>query len=415
MKSPVLSTETTDGNCVRALTDIGHVLAFSEQTEARLPRALELLRQMVDFKHCAVLIETTFHRQLFVTAPLSLGIADALRGRLHELLQTLREQAPQANSLEPYRVTEIAFAGPWSLAVPLVSADAILGILHVGRDTDEYSVHELRLLALVASQLAAYARDLQLLGQAERARTLAEETSRAKDRFLATLSHELRNPLNVIQGWLQMLLSGPASEAATRKALTVIERNVAVQTQLVDQLLDAARIATGKFQIDIQQLDILAVISTTVDGVRPSAALKGIELEYSVPSPHAWRIEGDPMRLQRAFANLLVNAVKFTPTGGHVRITVEQLGSQLSVAFRDTGIGIASEHLPKMFDPYWQADGATPSTESGLGLGLSIVRHVVQLHGGQVAIESDGPGQGTVVTVFLPLPASAGVAQPDGN
>ena len=415
MRSPIVSTETTDGNCVRGLTDIGHVLAFSEQTEARLPRALELLRQMVDCKHCAVLIETTSHRQLFATVPLSRGIDDALRGCLHELVQTLREQAPQANSPDPYRVTKIACAGPWSLAVPLVSADAILGILYVGRDTDEYSVHDLRLLALVAGQFAGYARDLQLLEQTERTRTLAEETSRAKDRFLATLSHELRNPLNVIQGWLQMLRSGPASEAATRKALIVIERNVAVQAQLVDQLLDAARIATGKFHMDIQQLDILAVISTAVDGVRPGAALKDIELEYAVPSPHAWRIEGDPMQLQRAFANLLVNALKFTPTGGHVWVTVEQLGSQLSVAFRDTGIGIASKHLPKIFEPYWQADGETLSTESGLGLGLSIVRHVVQLHGGQVAIESDGPGQGTVVTVRLPLPVDAGIARPDGN
>ena len=328
----------------------------------------------------------------------------------------MREQVPQANSLEACPVTEnAACAEPWSLAVPLVSSDAVLGILHVGRDTDEYSVHELRLVALVASQFAAYARDLQLHEQSERARTLAEKMSRAKDQFLATLSHELRNPLNVIQGWLQMLRGGPADEAAIRKALTVIERNVAVQMQLVDQLLDAARIATGKFHMDIQQLDILAVISTTVDGVRPSAAVKGLELEFSVASPRAWRIEGDPMRLERAFANLLVNAVKFTPTGGHVRITVEQLGSQLRVAFEDTGIGIASEHLPKMFDPYWQADGATPSAESGLGLGLSIVRHVVQLHGGQIAIESDGPGQGTTVTVLLPLSADAGVGQPDGN
>jgi signal transduction histidine kinase len=116
------------------------------------------------------------------------------------------------------------------------------------------------------------------------------------------------------------------------------------------------------------------------------------------------------MRLQQAFSNLLVNAVKFTPAGGRVRVVLQQLGPHLSVAFRDTGIGIASEHLPKMFEPYWQADGASMSSESGLGLGLSIVRHIVQRHGGQVAIESDGPGQGTVVTVLLPLPAEPGVS-----
>ena len=352
MRSPILSLRPRMAR-VRALTDIGHVLASDDQAPAA---CLELLRQMVDCKQCAVLVETTSHRQLFATS-LSRGSPT----HCADVCTTLRHYGsrPQANSLEPYRVTEIASAGPWAIAVPLVSADAILGILHMERDTVEYSVHELRLLALVASQFAGYARELQMLDQAERARVLAEETSQAKDRFLATLSHELRNPLNVIQGWLQILRSGPSDKAATRKALTVIENNVAVQAQLVDQLLDAARIATGKFHMDIQQLDILAVISTAVDGVRPSLASKGIELEYDVPSPQVWKIEGDPLRLQRAFGNLLVNAVKFTPTGGRVRVTVEQLGSQLSVAFRDNGIGIASEHLSKMFDSYWQADGAT--------------------------------------------------------
>jgi signal transduction histidine kinase len=392
------------------LTDIGHVLALSEQTEARLPRALELFRQMVDCKHCAVLLETRSGRQLFATVPVPHGIAEPLRERLDQLLQTVREQAPEGTSLEPYRVAQTAGVESWSLAVPVVSVDEILGILYVGRDTDEYSVHELRLMALVANQFAAYARDLQTLDQAERARALAEATSRAKDRFLATLSHELRNPLNVMQGWLQMLRSEPASEAATRKALTVIERNVAVQAQLVEQLLDAARIATGKLHMEIQPLDILAVIGSTVDGARPSAALKGVELEYAIQSPRMWKIDGDPMRLQQAFSNLLVNAVKFTPAGGRVRVVLQQLGPHLSVAFRDTGIGIASEHLPKMFEPYWQADGASMSSESGLGLGLSIVRHIVQRHGGQVVIESDGRGQGTVVTVLLPLPAEPGVS-----
>ena len=136
MNSPVLSIETTDGRCVRALTDIGHVLALSEQTEARLPRALELFRQMVDCKQCAVLLEKTSGRQLFATVPVSHGSAESLRGRLDQLLQTLREQAPEGTSLEPYRVAETAGVGSWSLAVPVVSVDEIFGILYVGRDTE---------------------------------------------------------------------------------------------------------------------------------------------------------------------------------------------------------------------------------------------------------------------------------------
>jgi signal transduction histidine kinase len=200
-----------------------------------------------------------------------------------------------------------------------------------------------------------------------------------------------------------MLRRGSASEAATEKAIAVIERNVAVQVQLVDQLLDAARISTGKLHMDIQALEILPVIHATVDGVRPSATLKGVDLECLVPSPRVWRVDGDPSRLQQAFANLLVNSVKFTPAGGYVRVSVEQDGSRLKIAVRDTGIGIAADHLPKIFDPLWQADRTSINSAGGLGLGLSIVRHIVQLHGGDVVVESDGPGQGTVVTVRLPL------------
>jgi signal transduction histidine kinase len=399
MSSPTVSIETPDGTFARALTDIAYVLAFAEQTEARIARALELLRQVVVCRHCAVLIDLT-DRQLFVTVPASYAGADDLRVHLHELLQTV---IGQPTGVEPRHFPQARSAGSWSLAVPLVSVDATVGVLHVGRDSKEYTVHELRLLSLVASQLAAYARGVQFLEQAEQTRTKAEEATRAKDRFLATLSHELRTPLNVIQGWLHMLRSRPGDEAATEKAIAVIERNVAVQVQLVDQLLDAARISTGKLHVDIQPMEILPVINATVDGVRPSATLKGVELEFVVPSSQAWRINGDAARLQQAFANLLVNGVKFTPAGGYVRVGVDQDGSHLTIAFRDTGMGIASEHLPRIFEPLWQADDALVSGASGLGLGLSIVRHIVQLHGGDVLVDSDGPGQGTAVTVRLPL------------
>jgi signal transduction histidine kinase len=403
MSSQIASIGTADGTFARALTDIAYVLAFADQTEARVGRALELLRHVVVCKQCAILIDITPQRQLFATVPASQAGADDLRLRLHDLFQTVSEHPVQGTTVEPYRLQETRSAGSWSLAVPLVTVDAIVGVLHAGRDSQEYTVHELRLLSLVASQFAAYARGLQFLEQSERARTQAEEATRAKDRFLATLSHELRTPLNVIQGWLHILRSGPQNEAATQKAIAVIERNVAVQVQLVDQLLDAARISTGKLHVDIQPLEILPVINATVDGVRPNATLKSIELECVVPTPRAWRIQGDTARLQQAFANLLVNSVKFTPAGGYVRVGVEQDGSHLKIAFRDTGIGIAPEHLPKIFEPLWQADGALISGASGLGLGLSIVRHIVQLHGGDVLVESDGPGRGTAVTIRLPL------------
>jgi signal transduction histidine kinase len=402
VSSKVASLEVESHTFVRTLTDITCVLAFAEQAEARIQRALELLGDMVPLEHGAVLIEAPPRGQLFSVAPASYPGADRLRKRMHRLFETVSECPGQSAGAEPILLSDKHVGASWSLAVPLVTVDAIVGILHVGRDTEEYTVHELRLLAIVASQFAAYARGLQFIDHAHLARARAEEANRAKDRFLATVSHELRTPLNVVQGWLQMLRSGPGTEAATDKAITVIERNVAFQIQLVDQLLDAARIATGKFPMELQSLEILPVVSATIDGVRPSAVLKGIELEYIVTSPGDWRVEGDPARLQQAFSNILVNAVKFTPSGGHVLVQVKQDGHHVALEFRDTGIGIAAEHLPKLFDVLWQADALT-QPDSGLGLGLSIVRHIVEAHGGEVRAASDGPGQGATITVRLPL------------
>ncbi len=291
MSSPTASIEITSGAFARPLADIAYVLAFADDPDARIQRALELLGDVVAYEHSAVLIEAAPERR-FATVPASNPDADRLRERLHGLLQRVSERPFQGTGGEPTRVPDASSTG-WSLAVPLITVDATVGILHVERRTEEYSVHELRLLSLVASQLAAYARGLQFLDQAGEARLQAEETSRAKDRFLATLSHELRTPLNVVQGWLQVLRSAPAGAAATKKvtkkAFDVIERNVAVQVQLVDQLLDAARIATGKFHMEVQSLEILPVVGASVDGVRPRATLKGVELEY--PRTVAARLE----------------------------------------------------------------------------------------------------------------------------
>lgn len=402
-----LSVEISGGTFVRALTDITYALAFAEQAEARIQRVLELLWEVLEYEHCALLIDAMPRGPLFTTIPVSHPDAERLRVRLSRLFETVSDRPIQWNGTEPYRLPEKLSAGSWSLAVPLVTVDAIVGILHVGRNTEEFTIHELRLLTIVASQLAGYSRGVQFLEQAERARTRAEQANRAKDRFLATLSHELRTPLNVVQGWLQILRGGAASGAAIQKAITIIDRNVLMQVQLVEQLLDAARIATSKLHIDVQLVEILPVINAAVDSMRPRAQKKGVELDYVVPSPRPWVIAGDPVRLEQAFANLLVNAVKFTPPGGHVRVSAAEDGSHVEVEFRDTGIGVDAEQLPKLFEPLWQADRALPpAAESGLGLGLFIVRHIVQLHGGEVRAESDGPNRGTAVRVRLPLQRS---------
>jgi signal transduction histidine kinase len=408
------SIEATLGAYARVLTDIAYVLASADQPEERLQRALELLRELVACENAVLLIELAPQRRLVVTAP-SVDPTDRLHGHVRHLFETMGDRLIEATGIEPYSVPDARLGRSWCLAVPLVTGDAVIGVLYVCQDLEEYSVHELRLLAIAASQFAGYARGLQFLEQAQEARILAESASRAKDRFLATMSHELRTPLNVVQGWLQILRRRPASEAATQRAISVIERNVGLQVRLVDQLLDAARIATGKFDVTRQPLEMLSVVSAAVDGVRPDATAKGVELEFDVPSSSDWIIDGDAGRLQQAFANLLVNAVKFTPAGGYVRLNVKRDGSRLQITVRDTGMGIALEQLPNVFDPLWQADEASVRSKGGLGLGLSIVRHIVQIHGGEVLVESDGQDRGTTVTVRLPLKGESTVVQPDAD
>ncbi len=401
MSSPAVSVEIADGTFAPAFIDIACVLAMSDHPDARISRALELLRAVVKYQYCALLIDAPPQRSRFTTVPEPHPEAGRLRGRLHRLLQTIRERFDPANSAERYGLTDMPSDGR-TLAVPLVTVDAVIGMLTVGRET-EYSVHELRRLAVAASQFAAYVRGLQFLEHAAEARARAEEASRAKDRFLATLSHEMRTPLNVVQGWLHMLRAGTAGEAELHKAMEVIERNVCLQIQLVDQLLDAARVATGKFHVDVRPLEIVSIVTAAVDAARPMAQHKSIALDFHVSPPGAWTVQGDPARLQQAFSNLLVNAVKFTPAGGSVRVTVEVSGPDVLIRFQDTGIGIAREDLSRLFDRLWQGEGALNQAHAGLGLGLSIVHHIVQLHHGEVRAQSDGPGQGTTFVVRLPV------------
>jgi signal transduction histidine kinase len=405
MRPAAVPIESTEGTFAQVLTDITCVLAVSDHPHARLARTLELLRKVVPYRDSALLIRAASDRPWFITVPVSNPESNDLRVRLQRLLQTVSERFDHTIGTEPCPLPDTLVDGWWSLAVPLVTVDAIIGILQVRRNSTEYSVQELRLLAVVASQFAAYARGLQFLEQAEQARAEAEQLSRSKDRFLATLSHELRTPLNVVKGWLQVMRAGPADGAAAHKGMDVIERNVSLQIRLVDQLLDAARIATGKFQVNLQPLEILPIVSATVDGVRPMAQQKGVELEYQAPSPGTWMVSGDPTRLQQVFSNLLINAVKFTPTGGHINVAVDRDGSDIVIVFRDTGVGIAAENVSKLFDQLWQGEDTLTHAEGGLGLGLSIVHHVVQVHGGTVRAESDGPGRGATFVVRLPLSA----------
>jgi PAS domain S-box-containing protein len=236
-------------------------------------------------------------------------------------------------------------------------------------------------------------------------RQQAEELSRAnrlKDEFLATVSHELRTPLNAILGWATMLRSKQLDGATMNRAIETIERNARAQNQLINDLLDVSRIITGKLRLNVRPVVLVSVIESALDSICPAAEAKNITIQ-SILDPAAGPVSGDPDRLQQVFWNLLSNAVKFTPKGGRVQIRLERINSHIEVTVSDTGQGISPEFLPHVFERLQQADSTTTRAYGGLGLGLAIVRHLVELHGGRVQVESAGEGKGATFIVNLPI------------
>ena len=260
-------------------------------------------------------------------------------------------------------------------------------------------------MALFRSQVVAM--NEQLLLSATRQHELTETAERAnhlKDDFLATLSHELRTPLTAIIGWSQMLGNLRLDPVTSLRAIEIIRRNAHMQSQLIDDLLDVSRIITGKLRLNVQPVDLGTIIIAAVDGLRPAAEAKEIGLQLQLDSP-AGQVSGDPDRLQQVAWNLVSNAIKFTPKAGRVIVRLERVESHLEVTVSDTGQGIAPEFLPHVFDRFRQADATTTRAFGGLGLGLSIVRQLVELHGGTARVESPGEGLGATFTVSLPLVA----------
>ncbi|MDB5296166.1 MAG: rpfC [Phycisphaerales bacterium] len=242
------------------------------------------------------------------------------------------------------------------------------------------------------------------LGAERAARLEAERASRMKDEFLATLSHELRTPLNAILGWSQILARGDQIDPDTRDGLAVIERNARTQAELIEDLLDMSRIVSGTLRLDVQPVDLPAVVKAAVETVRPAADAKGIGLQV-ILDPAAGPVWGDPRRLQQVCWNLLSNAVKFTPKRGQVGVVLGRVNSHLEVGVTDTGEGISPEFLPHVFDRFRQADGSTTRRHGGVGLGLAICKQLVELHGGSVRVKSPGTGKGSTFTVVIPVAA----------
>jgi PAS domain S-box-containing protein len=240
----------------------------------------------------------------------------------------------------------------------------------------------------------------ELLDRESRAREQAEEASRLKEEFLATVSHELRTPLNAVVGWSRLLRTGQLDRDGASHAVEVIERNAAAQRQIIEDLLDVSRIVSGKLRINTQPVDVLLVIHAAIESVRPAAEAKDIRIATHVEAPDTI-VRADLERMQQVFWNLLANAVKFTPSGGAVDVYLERHGSLAEIRIEDSGPGIPAEFLPRIFDRFSQADGSSTRKHGGLGLGLAIVRHLIELHGGTVSASNREDG-GAVLSVQLP-------------
>lgn len=306
------------------------------------------------------------------------------------------------------------------LAIPVTlrSGQVIGGLFFGHQETAVFTERAERLVVGIAAQGAIAIDNARLYQDAKRAaeersrlldaeraaRNEVERVSLMKDEFLATLSHELRTPLNAVLGWSELLLSRTQDGDESRRGLETIARNARAQAQLIEDLLDMNRIISGKIRLDVQRMELAPILEAAIDTVRPSADAKSILIRKTI-DPNAGPVFGDPNRLQQVFWNLLTNAVKFTAKGGKIDVLLRAVNSHFEIAIHDTGMGISTEFLPHLFERFRQADSSTTRRYGGLGLGLSIVKQLVELHGGTVTAASDGEGKGSTFVVSLPLRA----------
>ncbi|HZS46991.1 MAG TPA: PAS domain S-box protein [Blastocatellia bacterium] len=309
------------------------------------------------------------------------------------------EHLKRGERVEPFETVRLRKDGqPVDVSVtisPIKDANGeIIGASKIVRDISRYKQNEKE-------------RE-ELLRREQETRSEAEAANRLKDEFLATVSHELRTPLSSILGWAALLRKGSLVPEAIPNAIEVIERNAKAQAQIVNDILDVSRIITGKLHLNIERIDLAPIIDEAVDTVRLAAQGKELNLITSY-NPDAGLVFGDPQRLRQVVWNLLSNAVKFTPKGGRIEVRLQRIDSEVEIIVSDTGKGISQNFLPYIFERFRQADTSMARIYGGLGLGLAIVRHLVELHGGTVSVESSGEGQGSTFTVRIPLAAELGL------
>jgi PAS domain S-box-containing protein len=395
---------------LQAVTDssVGR-LALDDLLRETLGRARELL----DADSGAILLTTEDGRSLVVNAavgmdekaigqliPVGEGVAGSIAARRAPLIV---EDLAAVRPVNPFLRQKARSL----IGAPLIVEERLIGVIHADTIVPRrFSESDLRLLQLAADRIALAIEQTRLYDVEKQARRQAEESNRMKDEFLALVSHELRSPLNAMVGYARLLRFGKLDAQKVKNAVDVIERGGKVQAQLIDDLLDTARIISGKLRLDIGPVDLVAVIEGAVQTIYSAAAAKRITIHTDL-NPKVGRITGDPERLQQLVWNLLSNAVKFTPPGGRVETRLERVDPHICITVSDTGKGICPEFLPYVFDRFRQADASSSRRYGGLGLGLALVKYLVELHGGTIEAFSEGEGKGATFKALLPVPAVA--------
>jgi signal transduction histidine kinase/ActR/RegA family two-component response regulator len=395
----------------RTLSDIAQVFESAEGSVERVLHVVALLRQLVPYDQCA-LLEAAPGREpcLVLMPPVPPDERDLLTARLMKLFGLFAEEHTRA-AQAPMKPSGA------HLAVPLLGLDEVIGVLFVRLAKGAYQQWHRRPLSVIGAKLAAYLTMLRARAEAaertrqlEEARRGAETANRAKDEFLALVSHELKTPLSSTLTWAHVLRSKGTGEAERARAVEAIERNVRAQAKLIDDLLDLSCIATAELRLDLRAVEPVRLIKAAIETLRPQAERRSIRLDAALDRS-VKLLSADPDRLEQVVATLLANAIKSTPNGGHIEVHLERAGADARIQVIDNGKGISRELLPHVFEPFREAESSSTRSYGGFGAGLAIVKHLVELHGGRVRAESPGEEKGTTFTVVLPLTKEAAVPE----
>lgn len=393
----------------RTLYDIAQGFDWPLDPEPRLRRALRLLRRIVPYDRCGLLDTPAVGAPRLVVEPDAAEEREGMSRVLRRFLTLLTGETHRARLGRPPDAALVPlWASPSHLALPLVGLDRVLGVLVV-HGTDVYTDDHLRLLSVVAAHIAAYLtacrlreQEAQMVTEHEAARAAAEAESRGKDEFLAMLARELLKPLTPIRFAMLTIRSQAEHDPAVQRARDVVERQVEYQSRLLDDLLDVSRLGRNKVDLRKESLTLQTIVTEALETALGFAEARRHRVSVSLPEAPLL-LEGDSTRLTQVVANLLDNAAKFTPPGGEISVIGYREGGEIVLRVRDRGVGISPEMLPRVFNLCAQGDRGSPHVEEGLGVGLTLARILVELHGGRIDAHSEGPGRGSEFVVRLPI------------